>query len=133
MPKLVLDCSAFMSLFLRDEHAFTLDLAAYTIHVPGHFYLECINVLRIALVRQRISADEFTECLDILYELPFVNDSFITLPESILLINRLSHQHNLTSYDAAYLELAMRMDAPLATNDKTLINACNHCNITIGA
>ena len=84
-------------------------------------------------MRQRISADEFTECLDILYELPFVNDSFITLPESILLINRLSHQHNLTSYDAAYLELAMRMDAPLATNDKTLINACNHCNITIGA
>ena len=39
--------------------------------------------------------------------------------------------YGLSSYDAAYLELAMRMDAHLATLDKELIVAANACGITI--
>ncbi len=36
---------------------------------------------------------------------------------------RLAEQHRLTAYDAAYLELALRLDLPLATADWALIDA----------
>ncbi|HEX4277972.1 MAG TPA: type II toxin-antitoxin system VapC family toxin [Bryobacteraceae bacterium] len=39
--------------------------------------------------------------------------------------HRLAVAHRLTSYDAAYLELAMRKKLPLATLDDELIRACN--------
>ncbi len=40
-------------------------------------------------------------------------------------VHRLAVTHRLTSYDAAYLELAMRKKLPLATLDAELIRACN--------
>jgi predicted nucleic acid-binding protein len=33
-------------------------------------------------------------------------------------------QHRLTAYDAAYLELVIRRQLPLATLDQNLIDAC---------
>jgi predicted nucleic acid-binding protein len=39
-------------------------------------------------------------------------------------VHRLAVAHRLTSYDAAYLELAMRKKLPLATLDDELIRAC---------
>jgi predicted nucleic acid-binding protein len=36
----------------------------------------------------------------------------------------LMQKHRLTSYDAAYLELVIRRNLPLATLDKALIDAC---------
>ena len=36
---------------------------------------------------------------------------------------RLAEQHRLTAYDAAYLELAVRLRLPLATGDEALIAA----------
>ena len=38
--------------------------------------------------------------------------------------HRLAVQHRLTSYDAAYLELALRKNLPLATLDEELLAAC---------
>ena len=38
-------------------------------------------------------------------------------------VHRLAVSHRLTSYDAAYLELAIRLDLPLATLDDELIRA----------
>jgi len=40
-------------------------------------------------------------------------------------VHRLAVAHRLTSYDAAYLELAMRKKLLLATLDDELIRACN--------
>jgi predicted nucleic acid-binding protein len=37
----------------------------------------------------------------------------------------------LASYDAAYLELAWRLDLPLATNDKQLIDAALRCQVEL--
>ncbi|MBV9937479.1 MAG: type II toxin-antitoxin system VapC family toxin [Acidobacteriaceae bacterium] len=39
-------------------------------------------------------------------------------------VHRLAITHRLTSYDAAYLELAIRKQFPLATLDDELIRAC---------
>jgi predicted nucleic acid-binding protein len=39
-------------------------------------------------------------------------------------LSSLMDQHRLTAYDAAYLEIAIRRNLPLATLDQALINAC---------
>jgi predicted nucleic acid-binding protein len=44
-------------------------------------------------------------------------------------IMRLSAEHNLTIYDAAYLELALRSDGRLATFDKALAAAAEANNV----
>ena len=36
---------------------------------------------------------------------------------------RLAEQHQISAYDATYLELAKRLNLPLATNDRALITA----------
>lgn len=43
----------------------------------------------------------------------------------------LAAQHRLTSYDAAYLELSLRLGLPLATSDKPLIQAARQVGIEI--
>jgi predicted nucleic acid-binding protein len=42
---------------------------------------------------------------------------------AILQLPHLAQAHNLTGYDAAFLELAMRLQLPLATNDQALVRA----------
>jgi predicted nucleic acid-binding protein len=39
-------------------------------------------------------------------------------------VHRLALTYRLTSYDAAYLELALRRNLPLATLDAELVAAC---------
>lgn len=46
-------------------------------------------------------------------------------------VHRLAISHRLTSYDAAYLELAIRMDLPLATLDDELIGACKASGVAL--
>lgn len=43
----------------------------------------------------------------------------------------LGRANNLSSYDAAYLDLAMRSDCPIATLDKKLIEAAKKVDVTI--
>ena len=43
----------------------------------------------------------------------------------------LAAQHRLTSYDAAYLELAMRWGLPLASRDNALIEAARTCGLEL--
>jgi len=42
-----------------------------------------------------------------------------------------SDRYGLTPYDAAYLELALRKNLPLATLDKELLAACNAAEATV--
>ncbi len=44
---------------------------------------------------------------------------------------RLSDKHDLTVYDAAYLELALRHDAPLGTLDDDLRRAAGAENVVL--
>lgn len=43
----------------------------------------------------------------------------------------LSWKHQLTSYDAAYLELALRLKLPIATIDKALVRAARAEGVTV--
>jgi predicted nucleic acid-binding protein len=42
---------------------------------------------------------------------------------------QLARTHNLTAYDASYLELALRLDLPLATLDEKLIKAARKAGV----
>ncbi len=46
-------------------------------------------------------------------------------------VHRLALAYRLTSYDAAYLELALRRSLPLATLDADLIRACKAASVTV--
>ena len=63
--------------------------------------------------------------------LPINIDKFSTTSESLYAIASLSLKYNLTSYDASYLELAIRMNSMIATLDKNLILACNLANVKV--
>ena len=39
--------------------------------------------------------------------------------------------HGLTSYDASYLELAYRLDVPIATQDKEIISAAKTMKVAV--
>jgi predicted nucleic acid-binding protein len=46
-------------------------------------------------------------------------------------VHQLAATYRLTSYDAAYLELALRLNLPLATLDRELRNACAAAGVAV--
>jgi predicted nucleic acid-binding protein len=87
--------------------------------VPAHWSLEVANVLAIAERRQRIRADDSTAFLELLTELAIEVDGQTT-SRAFHDILTLARRHKLTAYDAAYLELAVRHQIPLASLDQEL-------------
>jgi predicted nucleic acid-binding protein len=120
----VIDCSFFISALLPDEKNHNFDFAAFSVHVPAIFFPECLNVLATALKKQRITKNQYEECIIAFKDLPFSVDHLSSIQDSLYSIADLSERNNLTSYDASYLELALRLKAPLGTFDKKIIEAC---------
>lgn len=133
MAAFVLDCSVAVSWFMPDEAAHTklLDrIAEQGVIVPALWYLEIGNVLLMAERRQRITAYQRQEALSLLKQLPISVDKLLPQQAWHETMN-LACQHQLTLYDACYLELAQRLILPLATYDKNLIKAANNVSVTI--
>ncbi len=92
---------------LRDDSA----------HVPALWELELVNVLRTSCTRQRMDAQQAQGVLVQLGSLPIKVDRQ-AVPQSELL--GLALRFGLSAYDAAYLELALRLQCPVATQDEAL-------------
>lgn len=90
--------------------------------VPSLWRLEIANVLRNAVRRKRCDEGYATRCLQRLDRLQIIVD-----PETDMQAwgrtRQLSIEHDLSVYDAAYLELAVRRRHPLASCDAALIKA----------
>lgn len=127
----VIDCSYFLSFIMPDEKNNDIDLAAYAVFVPSIFFLECMNVLKTSIKKQRITQIQYDECMWAFKDLPFTVDHFSSTQESLQTISRLSLEHNLTTYDASYIELAIRLNAKLGTHDKKIIEVCSHRKIEL--
>ena len=56
-------------------------------------------------------------------------DGFSSTPEAIYSIGKLANKHNLSAYDASYLDLAIRLEASIASLDKKLLDSCLKANI----
>lgn len=132
---LVVDSSAICALFFEDETTPASDqllerLSAGGIWVPALFLWEVANVLLTAERRKRLSLAQRVEALQVLETLHFEIDH--SNPNVVWHdVTQLAAQTGLTSYDAAYLELAMRLGAPLATRDRELQRCCNAAGVTL--
>jgi predicted nucleic acid-binding protein len=132
---LVLDCSIALSWFFPDEKtAFTeaaLDLVALEeCWVPAVWRLEFPNALLVAERRRRLTRDERLQVLDEALQLRLRVDA--TVPE-LRAISDLAERHALSTYDAAYLELAARQGATLVTLDKELGAASAAAGVAVHA
>ena len=124
MNDFVLDASVALAWFLDDEQAPQADnvrarLIRERAYVPQLWHLEVRNGLIIAERRGRLSATRINECLEAIKWLPIQTDSEAVLDTVV----SLARMHNLSVYDAVYLELAKRRDAALASLDGALLRA----------
>lgn len=90
--------------------------------VPSLWRLEVANVLRNAVRRGRCDAAYVDRSLARLARLPIQRDEE-TDEHAWGSTALLARQEDLTLYDAAYLELALRRRLPLASCDKALLTA----------
>lgn len=129
----VLDCSVAISWFMPDE-SFGIDflnqIAEKGAIVPSLWSLEIGNVLLIAERKKRITLEQRQKALHILTELPIVVDA-MTANHAWLETMELAERHDLTLYDASYLELALRRSLPLATFDKSLKKAAELSSVNV--
>jgi predicted nucleic acid-binding protein len=87
--------------------------------VPSLWPLEVANVLLVGERRQRITAADTARFLSLLDTFPITVDDETTAHAWVETL-ALARAQNLSAYDAAYLELAMRRGLPLATLDAKL-------------
>jgi predicted nucleic acid-binding protein len=130
----IVDASLTLGWYLKDEEdrAYNLDvlagLSANEIIVPFLWTYEVANGLVMAHRRKRLTQAELGEIMDSLKGLPITIDP--PKPDAVLQLPTLALEHQLTVYDAAYLELAIRSKLPVATKDNALKRAMTSCGIT---
>ena len=135
MNSFVVDNSVVMSWCFNDEankygDAVLDRLAESTAIVPPIWPLEVVNVLLVAERRNRLKQVDSVRFITLLSQLPIVVEH--EGPERKMKdLLSLGRANNLYSYDAAYLDLAMRNDCPIATLDKKLIEAAKNVDVTI--
>jgi len=132
---LILDSSAALAWVLEDESPAIASLESLVherVNVPCHWILEVVNGLRMAIRRRRLEPGEGALVLAQLAILPIKYDPE-TSARGWKEIPALAEQYRLTAYDAAYLELALRMDVPLVTLDQDLARAAREAGVTLFA
>lgn len=134
-PSFIIDCSITMAWCFEDERTeATVRIQDRLIDegaiVPRHWELEVANVLVMAEKRKRISTADSMRFLNDLrvFEIQVDNQSSGWIFDHVLPLCR---AHGLTSYDAAYLDLALRRQLPLATLDNDLRRAATSLGMEI--
>ena len=134
IEQFVVDNSVVMSWCFKDEtnnYADTvLDrLTELVAVVPSIWPLEVVNVLLVAERQKRLSESDSIRFLTLLSQLPILVE--YERPEMMKALLALARSNNLSSYDASYLDLAMRKGVPIATLDNKLIKAAKRIDIPI--
>jgi predicted nucleic acid-binding protein len=134
IKRLVLDASVAVAWCLPDEHTAygegVLDLLASGIEavVPAIWPFEVANALLVSERRKRTTAQQVTSILERISDFPITVDP-IRMSRAFGTILLLARQEELTEYDAAYIDLALREGLPLATLDDRLGAAARNVGI----
>jgi predicted nucleic acid-binding protein len=130
--RLVLDASVALSWLLADgskagrryAHSVleAMKAADTVAEVPVTWGLEVANVLAKAEAKAIINEAQSEAFLEMLAGIRIRADA-LTLPRSLTDVLQLARRYRLSSYDASYLELALRNGLPLATLDTALAKA----------
>ncbi len=134
MPdRFVVDNSVIMSWCFEDEKdsyalAVLESLQRAEAIVPAIWPLEVGNVLLVAERKGRLSQASTVRFLALLGGLPIRVEQ--ETPERMLKeIVSLGRKHGLSTYDASYLDLAMRLKLPISTLDSALGKAAKICSV----
>lgn len=136
IEQFVVDNSVVMSWCFKDEtnnYADTVleSLTESAAVVPSIWTLEVVNVLLVAERQKRLGESDSIRFLTLLSQLPIFVE--YERPEMMKELLALARSNNLSSYDASYLDLAMRKGFPIATLDKRLIEAAIRIDVPIFA
>lgn len=131
----VIDASVALSWVFEDErHAgawrLVERLRQESALVPASFHLEVANGLLVALRRGRLAPDQAATALVLLEALP-VEVDYETPVRALHDVWLTASRHTLSTYDAAYLELARRRGLPLATLDQRLARAATDSGVPV--
>lgn len=124
----VLDCSVTLSWLLPDERsaateALAVQLERTTAVAPAIWPYEVANALLVAHRRARIVSNDLIRMRRALAALPIEVEA-VASDHVLSAVSDLGRRLDMTSYDAAYVELAARLRLPLATLDARLRKGC---------
>jgi predicted nucleic acid-binding protein len=131
MTQFVLDCSLTMAWCFEDEATpyseSVLDaLGENQAFVPSLWPLEVANVLAVAERKKRLLPAHSLRFVELLQNLPI---SLELEARPIRDILALAREHQLSAYDACYLDLALRHGLTLASLDKPLLQVTDRLGI----
>jgi predicted nucleic acid-binding protein len=135
LSEFAIDASLTLQWFLEDEldRGYSLGvlqrLPEDSAIVPLLWFYEVGNGLMIACRRKRITQNQADQYLTKLRGLPIIRDH--VEPIAILDLPEVARTYDLTNYDAAYLELALRRKLALATTDHALRRAANEAGVPL--
>jgi len=131
----VLDASVTMAWCFEDEANAYADavldsLTAVTALAPAVWPLEIGNVLAVAERRKRIDKAGSIRFISLLMQLPVIVEP--ESPQRVFAeILALAREHELSTYDASYLDMSMRYGVPLATQDGRLQKAARQAGVLL--
>lgn len=135
MTSLVVDASIALCWCFEEEATAATDQVLEDLRrnvavVPSHWFLEVTNVLSLSERGRRMTVADVSEFIELLEALNFETDE--EGPRHAFgRILGLARSERLTAYDAAYLELAMRLGVPLATKDRKLGEAAERLGVPV--
>lgn len=135
MTGFVLDASIALAWCFKNELTAAVALlrdrlAIESAAVPSLWHLEVANGLALAERRKRITSAESIELIELMDTFEIVVDGE-TPARAFTRILDLAREERLTAYDAAYLELAMRLGVPLASKDADLCDAAERLGVSV--
>ena len=137
MNQFVIDASIVLSWCFPDEddadaqHAVTLLQKGSEAVATSFWRHEVLNGLLMAERRKRITETLSQTFMRDLQKLPVHLDAIAASKIFGTDVEALARQHALTAYDAAYLELAIRLGIPLSTLDTDLRRAAQAVGVTL--
>jgi predicted nucleic acid-binding protein len=129
----VVDCSVTMAWHFEDESNSYADkvlgsLGIWEALAPAVWTLEVSNVLLVGEKRGRTTSAKSRRFVALIRSLPIrvVDHSPARVFDEVL---GLARDRNLTTYDAAYLDLARRLEMPIASIDRRITGAAKRLGV----
>jgi predicted nucleic acid-binding protein len=135
LNRFVLDASVALTWCFPEENASSAHhvlelLGSSGALVPALWPLEIANALLVAERRKRIKRADAQHFVALLQALPIEIDAD-TAGRALKEILSLARETNISAYDAAYLELAIREALPLATLDDAMAGAARRSGVRL--
>ena len=132
----VYDASFVIAILLPDESNPKIDSIhdaleeSDSVYVPQLIWYETVNIFRNLIWRGRFTMDEVMQFYPIL-SFPNFHTDFETIKDYSQKILTLCSSHDISAYDAVYLELADRKKAVLCSLNEKLINAAKSHGVEV--